>query len=210
MKHFPFKSHLLLLATGLLLIGVMMPLTTFAKSPSSTVRSVNFTVAQVVSEPAKNAITILPDYQRLVEKRTNELERPVRVQAVTPQSYPKNCLGVTGGPYNVVRSVTSLDYDIVAVVNNGCTSALLEGGWNADFQLDCAGVLINESPELTGNIISPLNVGARFTFIDGHYSSRCLEDGGQVAPILVTIFISVSGNLQAGGTALGGTTYTVK
>ncbi len=65
MKHLPFKRHLTFLALGLLIIGVMIPLATFAKSSAqqpSTVQS--STVVPNWSVPTK--VTVTTDCRNVV------------------------------------------------------------------------------------------------------------------------------------------------
>lgn len=65
MKHFPFKRHLTFLALGLLIIGIMVPLATFAKSsvqqPSTVSTS---TVVPNWSVPTK--VTVTTDCRKVV------------------------------------------------------------------------------------------------------------------------------------------------
>ena len=79
------------------------------------------------------------------------------------------------------------------------------GGWIANFVVDCDGDMIGENPELTGGL-PQINVGASFTFLDGHYTSFCEDQfGDKFAPSEVVIYLSASGNLQGGGVATGST-----
>ena len=120
-----------------------------------------------------------------------------------PKAFPSNCLTILGGTSNTQRSLTDLSYNVTGRVRNGCTQVLKSGGgWIANFQVDCDGTLIDENPELSGGLLQ-VNVGATFTFLDGHYKSVCNEGGAIVAPDQVTIYVSVSGNLQNGTVATG-------
>jgi len=159
-----------------------------------SILAVSGKTAQAASKPSTIAITFLPDHQRLIGDQA----------ASPPNSIPKTCLGIFGGTSSVSRSSTQLSYDARAGVQNNCGVTLLNGGgWDADFQVDCDGVLINENPLLGGGL-PQINAGASFTFLDGHYVSTCLTEGGTYfAPEEVTIYLSASGNLQGGGVAVG-------
>jgi hypothetical protein len=210
MKRFPFKPLFVILVTILLVIGVMVPLTAFAKSPSSKGKSSQFTIAQVANKHDISAITILPNQRRLVGNKAITQQKVVKGEVSVPNGYPTDCLDIYGSFSNVTRNSTSLNYYFTAGVKNTCTKNLLSGGgWEADFQVDCAGVLINENPYLSGGL-PQINVNARFTFLDGHYSSTCVDEWGDYfAPDEVTIYVSASGNLEGGGVAVGSSYFTV-
>lgn len=65
MKHLPFKRHLTFLALGLLIIGVMVPLATFAKSSAQQPSAVQTSVVQPNWSVA-TAVTVTTDCRKVV------------------------------------------------------------------------------------------------------------------------------------------------
>ncbi|MGB8348776.1 MAG: hypothetical protein WCD86_28115 [Ktedonobacteraceae bacterium] len=169
----------------ILLVVCSISLMSLLVIPVGTVRA--------ASKSSIVAITFLPNHQRLVGDQI----------ASPPNSIPKTCLGIFGGTSNVSRNQTYLSYDAHAAVQNNCGVTLLNGGgWQADFQVDCAGNLINENPLLDGGL-PQINSGVSFTFLDGHWDSTCEDGPIFYPPDEVTIYLSASGNLQGGGIAVG-------